>query len=152
MKKLIRIGLILFGAGVLLAFGTYLYVFHKPHRNVAKEKPSYVLDAQSLFSNFKNNEDSSYIKYGDKVIQVTGNVVDITIQDNAATIVYIDPIEGISCSFDSITVAKTRDELSKIQLGDRVTIKGKCDGYDLIMGVVLTRCILINDDRVIGEN
>jgi hypothetical protein len=147
MKKLIRIGLILFGFGLLMAFGTYMYVFHKPHRNIAKEKPEYTLEAQSLFNEFITKEDSSYLKYGDKVIQVDGNVVDITIKENGATLVYIDPMEGISCSFDSLTTAQSKARLSQIHPGDHVTVKGKCDGYDLIMGVVLTRCVLEENEK-----
>lgn len=151
MKKLVKVGLILFGIGILLAFSTYMYVFHKPHRNVAKEKPSYILDAQALYSDFTANEKSSYEKYGDKVLQITGNVVDITIQSNGASLVYVDPVEGVSCSFDSLTVVKTNGELSKIHPGDHVTVKGKCDGYDLIMGVVLTRCVLVEGEKLLSK-
>lgn len=152
MKKLIRIGLILFGLGVLAAVGTYLYLFHKPHRNIAKEKPAYVLQAEELYTEFVSDEDISYKKYGDQVLQITGDVVDINILDNTASITYLDPIEGINCSFDSLTVVKTGSELSHIQTGDRVTLKGKCDGYDFIMGVVLTRCVLIENDGYLAAS
>ena len=143
MKKLLKIALILFGVGVLSGIGTYLYVFHKPHRNIAREKPAYVLDANSLFSDFSTDEEGSYEKYGDKVLQVTGEVIDFTIQPNGATLMYLDPLEGISCSFDSITVVQENNELQQVDVGKLVTLKGKCDGFDMIMGVVLTRCVLL---------
>jgi hypothetical protein len=151
MKKLVKIGLILLGVGVVSAFGTYMYVFHKPHRNVAKEKPLYALDAKTLLAEFISNEESSYEKYGDKVLQVTGDVVEVTVQDNGATLVYVDPVEGVSCSFDSTAVVKMNGELVHIIPGDHVTVKGKCDGYDLIMGVVLTRCTLVDNKKQLSR-
>ena len=150
MKKLFKIGLILFGIGIFAAGGTYMYVFHKPHRNVAKEKPAYVLDAEELYTEFVTDEEISYEKYGDQVLQITGNVVEVNVLQNTASIVYLDPVDGINCSFDSLTVVKSGSELSQIQAGDRVTVKGKCDGYDFIMGVVLTRCVLIEDDKFLA--
>ena len=49
MKKLIKIGIILFLLGIVAATGTYFYVFHKAHRNIAKEKPAYEICAKDLF-------------------------------------------------------------------------------------------------------
>lgn len=143
MKKLFKIGLILFGIGLLSGIGTYIYVFHKPHRNIAKEKPAYVLEAKELYTDFSNDETSSYEKYGNKVLQVTGKVADISINENSATIVILDEMEGINCAFDSAAFVKNHDMLMKIKAGDNVEVKGQCDGYDMIMGVVLSRCVLL---------
>lgn len=142
MKKLIKIGLFLLGFGLIAAFGTYLYVFHKPHRNIAKEKPAYVLDASQLYADFSSNEEDSYNKYGNKVILVRGEVVDIAMKNNSASITLIDEMEGINCAFDSTSMIKNKDKLEKISNGDVINIKGQCDGYDMIMGVVLSRCYI----------
>ncbi|MBA7534500.1 hypothetical protein ES705_26748 [subsurface metagenome] len=151
MKKLIKIGLLLFGIGILSATGTYLYVFHKPHRNIAKEKPSYIIDAVNFYDEFIHDEEESYLKYGDKVIQVSGEVVEFNLRDNGASLVYLNPLEGVNCSFDSTTVIRYNDKLSDIDVGDRVTVKGKCDGFDFIMGVVLTRCVLIEKQEYLSS-
>lgn len=143
MKRLIKIGIILLSIGILTAFGTYLYVFYKPHRNIAREKPAYKLNARQLFDEFSNNEDSSYSKYADKVIQVTGAVAEVSTNTNSANITLLNRITGISFGFDSLTLATNKAELESIREGDTVTIKGKCDGYDMIMGVVLTRSVFI---------
>lgn len=150
MKKLLKIGLILFIIGIVSASGTYLYVFHKPHRNVAKEKPAYVICAKKLHTEFSEDEMTSYDKYGNKVIQVTGRVVEFEINSNSASLVYIDPMNGISCAFDSTAVIQFHDELASIDVGNIVTIKGQCDGFDLIMGVVLTRCVLLDSEQLIS--
>jgi hypothetical protein len=151
MKKLLKIGLILFLIGIVAAVGTYLYVFHKPHRNIAREKPAYIVDAKQLYSDFSEDETTSYEKYGNKVLEVTGKVVEFEISDNSASLVYLDPFEGINCAFDSTTVIKEKNELSSIDVGNVVTLKGQCDGFDMIMGVVLTRCVLIKNNQFISS-
>ena len=141
MKKLIKIGLILFGIGLFAAFGTYMYVFHKPHRNIAKEKPAFTMQADQLLTEFSADEQAGYAKYGNLVVQVTGEVVEINVTEKGASMVYVSPMEGVSCTLDSATVARYEPELSNVNVGDEVTLKGQCDGYDFIMGVVLTRCV-----------
>lgn len=144
MKRLIKIGFILLSIGIFAAFGTYLYVFHKPHRNIAREAPAYRVDARQLYDEFNNNEDSSYSKYADKVLQVTGPVAEVSTSTNSANITLLDRMSGISFGFDSLTLASNKAQLESIREGDTITIKGKCDGYDMIMGVVLTRSIVIS--------
>jgi hypothetical protein len=141
-KKFIRIAIILFVIGVLSGIGTYLYVFHKPQRNIAKEKPAYELDASTLFSDFSSDETTSYEKYGNKVLLVSGAVVDISISGKGASITLLDEMEGINCSFDSVEVSKARNVFNEITVGEQLALKGQCDGYDMIMGVVLTRCVI----------
>ena len=143
MKKLLKIGLILFCFGLLSGFGVYLYVFHKPHRNIAKEQAAYVLTAQQIYQDFSANEDSSFVKYGNKVLQVSGEIVDVQIKPNQVAITMNDQMESVNCMFDSTTVSKNYDKLKQLSIGDKVELKGQCDGYDMIMGVVLTRCVLL---------
>ena len=151
MRKIIKIGIILFLLGIVAATGTYFYVFHKPHRNIEKEKPAYEICAKDLYDEFNEDEITSYEKYGNKVIQVTGAVVEFELKENGASLVYVDPFEGINCAFDSTTVIKEKNELSTIHIGNVVTIKGKCDGFDMIMGVVLTRCVLLERNQFISS-
>jgi hypothetical protein len=143
VKKIFKIGLILFGIGLLAGFGTYMYVFHKPHRNILKETPAYTLAASDLYTEFSLNETASFEKYANKVLQINGEVADIQINDNNALLTLNDAMEGVNCSFDSVTVAKNLDKLKNIHVGDKIELKGQCDGYDIIMGVVFTSCVLL---------
>ena len=61
MKKLLKIGLVLFLFGIVAAVGTYFYVFHKPHRNIAKEVPAYVVCAKKLYTEFSEDEIIAYV-------------------------------------------------------------------------------------------
>jgi hypothetical protein len=139
LKNLYIIGAIL----LFIGLGGLYYVFNKAPRNIEKEKPSFTMSAEQLYKEFSTSEDSSYAIYGDKIIEVTGSVSDIIVNNNGASLTLLDEISGINCSFDSISVAENRSELIKIKHGDNVSLKGKCDGYDMIMGVVLSRCVLI---------
>ncbi|TLX76219.1 hypothetical protein E9993_08395 [Labilibacter sediminis] len=143
-KKMIKSLITAFAIGLLAAFTIYLYVFHKPHRDVAGEKPAYKTTASKLIDEFTADETTAYNTYGNQVIQVTGEVAEISISSTNVSISLEDAMSGVSCGFDSLSIAKVGiHKLQEINEGDQVIIKGQCDGYDMIMGVVLTRCFLI---------
>lgn len=140
MKKFLIITLSIVGAGLLIGGGVVWYVFNKPQRNVEKEKPAFVMTAADLYAEYSSNEEAGNAKFSNKVIEVTGEIVEITPGENETSIVLLDPMEGISCALDSIIVADNKEKIENLNIGDEITLKGKCDGIDMIMGVVLTRC------------
>ena len=142
MKKTYKILLFIVGFGILCFIGILLYVFYKPHRNVGKEKPAFTLQAAELIKQFSEKEDASYKMYGDKALQVTGKIADIAKKGTEVTVTLVDQTAGVSCSFEAEYVLKNSEKLDKLKVGDELTVKGKCDGYDMIMGVVLTRCVV----------
>ena len=144
MKKFFKIILYLFIVGLICGIGVYLYVFHKPHRNLANEKPAFTLTAADLIIQFGEKEDSCYKVYGDKAIQVNGKIADISKKGNIIqTIVLENSSSGVSCGFNSLYNVENSEKISKLKVGDIVKLKGKCDGYDMIMGVVLTQCCVV---------
>jgi len=147
MKKFLKIALIVGGVGLVAGLSVFYWVFNKPHRNVEGEKPAFVMAAADLYSEYSTNEDASNAKYINKVLQVNGEVAEITIGENEATIVLVDAMEGVSCALDSTQTVDMKDKLKALKQGDKVTLKGKCDGYDMIMGVVLTKCFFVEDKK-----
>lgn len=141
MKKFLKIILYLFIIGLVIGFCVYLYVFHKPHRNLANEDAAFTVQATELLNEFSTNDSISNKKYGDKAIAVKGIIVDIK-KTNEVSVVLADEMTGVSCNFEAEYYTENKENLDKLKIGDEVTIKGKCDGYDPIMGVVLTRCVL----------
>ncbi len=148
MNKYLKIGLIVFGVGLLVGVGAVYYVFNMPQRNVKKEKAAFTMTAEELFTEYSSDETIGNEKFADKVIQVTGEIVEIAPGENETTIVLLDPMEGVSCALDSIIVADNKEKIDKLKIGDEITLKGKCDGIDMIMGVVLTRCYFIIKEEV----
>lgn len=143
MKKFFKIALYLFIIGLTIGLGAVYYVFNKPHRNIAKEKPVFTVNASTLLTEFSENEDSAYQKYGDKTILVEGIISELTKTDSSLNISLESEINGVNCAIDYGKMSKLNPNLmDNLSVGDSIKIKGKCDGYDMIMGVVLTQCII----------
>ena len=140
MKKIYKLFIIVAVVGLICGLGVYLYVFHKPHRNIGNEKPAFTLTAVELIKEFTEKEDVTYKLYGDKALQVSGKIADITKKGNDITLILEDKTSGVSCSFEGEYYLNNTDKMNALKVGDQTTIKGKCDGFDMIMGVVLTRC------------
>jgi len=104
-----------------------------------KEKPAFIMEASELFEEFNMNEDLGNKKFGNQVIQVSGKVTEITMDENGISFILNNSMEAVNCTID----VQYKDKVKNIKFGDKVTLKGKCDGFDMIMGVVLTKCILI---------
>lgn len=147
MKKSIKIILILLGAGIIIGGGAIYWVFNKPHRNIEKEKAEFVMTAPELFSEYSENEDAGNTKFISKVIQVSGEIVEINKDGNDITVVLGDAMEGVSCALDSAAVVNGKEQIAKLEEGQTATLKGKCDGIDMIMGVVLTRCYFAEESE-----
>jgi len=145
MKKGIKIVLIIVIAGALIGAGSVYYVFNKPHRNVEGEAAAFKMEAKAFFDEFNTDETASNTKYLNKVIQVKGKIVSFTKETGEVSITLNSETEGINCAMDSTGVVENKVEIDKLKVGDDVTLKGKCDGFDMIMGIVLTRCFLVKE-------
>ena len=143
MNKYLKIFLIIAALGVVIGGGAVYYIFNMPARDVQNEKPAFTISAETLYGDFSNDEESANLKYANQVIQVTGIVVDKTTEDYQVSITLSDEMEGINCALDSASYVENKDFVEGINVGDEITLKGKCDGFDMIMGVVLTRCYVI---------
>jgi len=143
MKKGLKIFLIIAAVGLITGLSTVYYMFNKPHRDVENEKPAFTMNASVLFSDFNENENISNEKYGDQIIQVTGEISELNIEGYQVSITLNDEMEGVNCALDSLTVEQNKALINAMVIGEEITLKGKCDGFDMIMGVVLTRCFII---------
>lgn len=146
MNKYVKIILWVALAGIVIGGASVYYVFNMPHRNLANEQAEFVMTAQELYADFSADETAGFAKYGDKAVQVSGEIVEKTMTEKEVSLVLNDAMEGISCSFDSAYVVAHKTELDALSVGDSAIIKGKCDGIDMIMGVVLTRCVLVTEE------
>lgn len=143
MGKGLKIILIVAVVGLVIGLSTVYYVFNKPHRNVEGEAPSYTIEANALYTEYSNNEEASNLKFADKVVQVTGEIAELSVEGYQVSIVLNDGMEGVSCALDSTAIDQKKALIKSLEIGDNISLKGKCDGFDMIMGVVLTRCFII---------
>lgn len=132
MKKKI---LILISVGILAALGTAYYMWNKPKRTAADEKPAASLSADDLFQAYSENEAAANASYLNKVIEVSGNVVSTETDPAGASVVYLetsDLLGTVSCTF----IPGSNPE---INTGDQIKIKGICTG--MLTDVILTQCV-----------
>ena len=142
-KKILKILLILFVVGLVSGSASVYYLFNMPERNIARERATLSTSAEELYAMFEANEDETYQKLGNRVLEVSGEIVEKMQNGSAITITLGDVMEGVSCSFDSTYVTQNADKMKSLREGSQIKVKGKCDGYDMIMGVVLTKCLII---------
>lgn len=116
--------LLLASAGIYFYYG---FLF-KEARNIEFEKPTVSTSATNLMNEYNSNQEKSDSLYLNKTIEVTGKVTKET-----DSVVVLDSI--VFCLF----IKKKRNKL----LNSRLSVKGKCIGYDeLFQEVKLDQCII----------
>lgn len=116
--------------GLVVGAWTIWYVFYKPHRNVASEKPAYTMTTQGLIDAFKTDTTAT-AKYIDKAILLEGPV---------------SALEGTHLSFGNITCNMDSAQLAnvkKLTVGQSVKVQGRLTTYnDLMEEILLDQCVL----------
>ena len=140
VKKIILFAFILI---VVIGGSIGIYMYNKPHADISKMTPNFVMEAKVLFEEFESDEEMAGQKYIDKVLQVNGTLVEVNRDSDGSVILSLeDFLFGVSCSIDSSTVASIINTIDQLNLGDQISVKGKCDG--MLTDVKLSHCILVN--------
>lgn len=133
-KELLWIGLI----GALLSAGLTIYfVYSREHRDVSQEK-GIQLTAQQLFEAFTKDENAANALYLDKAIQITGEVITVSANQDGNVVVDFktnDPFFVINCTF--------KTDPGALKAGDMITFKGICTGFIPDANVVINEGVLV---------
>jgi len=135
MIKKILFGLLAIG----LVAGIYGYFqYNKEHRDIAAEEASISIGAVDLFEQYSNDEVSANAKYLDKVIVVSGTIMEVAAEEGSEMLVLQanDDLFGVNVYFDQPQV------IEGVSIGDEVMVKGHCTGGDG-MGVVIAHSALV---------
>ncbi len=120
-KIIIAIALLFLGA-----YFAYNYMYQE-HRDIKTEEAKLTVSAIELAKIFKDNQSSEVLN---STVQVSGIITEI----NANTLT-ID--NSVQCSFDL--------EIEKIKINKKITVKGRCIGYDDLFEIVkLDQSTIIN--------
>lgn len=141
MKKKAPLILIFIVAAALIGGATGLYLFNKPHADLASQEPDFTVSSSELFNAFENDENTANQMYLDKLLLVKGIVQEKNTTGDGGVILIIKgemDMFGVSCSF----LPETVDQVASIELGSEISVKGVCTG--MLMDVNLSRCILAN--------
>lgn len=135
-KNYIAIALILLVTiGLVAAFNMY----NKPHVNIKRAKADVIVTAQGLLESYQNDETLANANYVNKVVEVSGEIHEIKIENGNSIIVLKDAdiMSTILCHMapeENLKVLKLKKE-------GTITVKGICTGY--LLDVVMVRCILV---------
>lgn len=134
MKRFIILSTIL----IWVALGIFtLYYINRPTGNLDKVSVDYTLTSPMLYAAYNENETAADQQYLGKVIEVSGTVRELVVEENGMVSITLagDDMFGVSCKMNS-----DNGMAKNISKGDGVTVKGRCSGK--LMDVVLINCSL----------
>jgi hypothetical protein len=127
---LITISLLFF----IAFFGTVFFTYNKPHKDFSAAQTDITLEAAELYEHYQNDLSDANLKFLDKVLLVNGPVTELN-----SNLVIIGG--NIVCSLDSSYVLDTG-----IKLNDKISVKGRCIGYDDLFGEVrIDHCFIMQN-------
>lgn len=145
-KNLLRIILILVLLGGGAGFYVWKYVYNKPHKSV-QTADAVKITAADLYAAYAKDSAAANKQYTDKVLAISGEVVKSDLDQQQNTFVHLKAADDgsiINCSME--------EKVGVFKPGDKITLKGICDGYnagDTDMGlpgdVVANRCYLVRN-------
>lgn len=119
-----------------------LYQYNKPHRNIGKEKASFSLSVEELYSQFEANIDQASTKYADKVMTLSGKIAKVE-QNQSGGFNVLMKGENLRINCEMDPAARINTENLKTDLP--VKIKGLFIGFDdLLQEVQFKKCSIIN--------
>jgi hypothetical protein len=131
--------IIFFGIGLVLIITVVWGILKitKSHQNVSGETAEARITSATLYSEFFKNEDQANKKWVGRVIEVSGIITSISESGNYIAVNLRGTSEGgVNCSI----LKKDMGQSEKINMGDSITIKGKCTGF--LMDVNMVDCII----------
>jgi hypothetical protein len=125
---------------VLLVSGTAwaLYLYNKPHQNVAGLRPAFRIDGADLYSEYRRDEAAANQKFTNKVLEVKGVIAGEQFTDSTVNIQLStgEPDAVINCNF----LVKDPVKPHFPSKGAAVAIKGRCTGF--LEDVNLVDCVI----------
>jgi serine/threonine protein kinase len=128
--------LVLAGGVALVAVGCLAWLGIVTANRKEPEKPV-ELSAEQLLHEFRTNEVAANVKYVGKVVEIQGAVVKVT--DDAVVVDVGKSGDGLFyCRIDG---ERDKEQASQLRKGDRLAVKGTCDGVTTFgRGVDLIKC------------
>lgn len=132
MKKFIILSTVL----LWFALGFFaLYLVNRPTASLKATKADFSVSSPDFYAAFEQNETIANQQYLGKVIEVSGTVSEITIENGKMNITLAgDDMFGVTCKMNG----DGQKLLEKINKGDGIVVKGMCSGK--LMDVVLVNC------------
>ncbi|MEX2568273.1 MAG: hypothetical protein WD431_20170 [Cyclobacteriaceae bacterium] len=153
-KKIIKISLIVFVLGAIIAGSVAYYLYNKPHRDIQATKADYQVEASKLVEEYLSDPDKANKKYlglggESKVLEVSGTVASISEDFNNQKVVLLKSASdkaGVKCTFLESNDSKVDDAME----GKEIIVKGVIrsgasydEDFEMYEHVILEKCALI---------
>ena len=145
MRNWIKIIIVIAGIGIAGLAYVWFFVYNKPHRNIEKSTPDFVITASDCYQHYVEGQNTEIKNYTGKVLQITGIPSSIESNDSLMVVVFVFNNgmfgdEGIRC-----TLLPSYNKMAQnINLTEMLTIKGYCSGYN-DSDVIIEQCSIIRD-------
>lgn len=148
LKKLLLVAL---GLGLIAGALVYALVINKPHTNIAKAPKAFEGQAVTLYKTFADDPAAASEQYVGKVLQLSGTIRDIRVTDTEGSL-QLDAGDPMGGGISASMAPDQFDALRQLKVGQTVSLKGECSGYDAAEGgllealganVQLTSCLLV---------
>lgn len=113
-----------------------------PRTNEQSNQPPIEIPVNDLVRAYTNNEVAADEKYKGRTLKVTGNIDTIgkdIVDSPYVTFESVSIIPTVQCMFGS----KDIKELAGVRKGQRLTVKGRCDGK--FGNVILRECQIVSE-------
>lgn len=132
IKWIVLAGISVISTAAIIGYKMY----NKPHRNVEKTE-GVIIDATALATRYETNEPEANREWLDKVLQVTGEITEVTANQQNEKVLSLkgSDMSSVRCTIESNSKAE-------FKIGQRLTIKGICTGY--LSDVILVRCVILS--------
>lgn len=137
MKNNIKIALIVIVTLAVAGAATGYYLYNLKPKDLGKAKPDFILTSTELQRSFEENEADAAVKYVNKILEVSGEVVSVARGENNSMNISLrtsSDFSSVICTFPS----EVNPEL--IKAGSQISVRGQCSGY--LMDVLLNNCVL----------
>jgi hypothetical protein len=127
LKKILLIGLIIFA---LAAAYVWFFIYNKPHKDIEASKADYKTTIAELVKEFETNHDTAWVKYRNKVVEISAEVDSIVPNDSITSVVFnVGGKYEVYCEMhpDHNTQAKQLAKKQKVVLKGLVVHAGKYD-------------------------
>ncbi len=138
MKTYVKVALAVVSLIAIGGILAALYLYNLQHTDTSKAKPDFVISAALLQKEFGDNEKLASEKYISKIVEVSGKISAVKPGENNVTSITLEtesPFSSVIC-----TIADGTD-ISKLAMGNEITIRGECSGF--LMDVLLNNCSVI---------
>lgn len=136
--KILLIGLIL----IIISLFFIINLYNKPFIDIKKSNPKIEITAQEILNDYLADERLANEKYVDNLIQIKGEIADISF-DKGISIITLKDTRGFS-SIICQMLPEANLNVLKLKKGSQVLIKGVCTGY--LIDIMMVRCVLNNDN------